>query len=61
MKAMILAALALPVRVLRALGAKHLVLTNAAGSLRAEVGPGRIMADHRSPQFCRPQSLDRAE
>jgi xanthosine phosphorylase len=37
-----------PVRALRAAGAEVLVLTNAAGSLRAEVGPGRLMliADH---------------
>jgi len=37
-----------PVRALKAAGAKVLVLTNAAGSLRAEVGPGSLMAitDH---------------
>src|SRR5581483_3645959 len=37
-----------PVRTLRAAGAHTLVLTNAAGSLRPEVGPGRLMAitDH---------------
>jgi xanthosine phosphorylase len=37
-----------PVRALRAAGAEILVLTNAAGSLRQEVGPGRLMAicDH---------------
>jgi xanthosine phosphorylase len=37
-----------PVRALRAAGAEILVLTNAAGSLRPEVGPGRLMAitDH---------------
>jgi xanthosine phosphorylase len=36
------------VRALRAAGAEILVLTNAAGSLRPEVGPGRLMAitDH---------------
>jgi xanthosine phosphorylase len=41
-------ALRVPVRALRAAGAEILVLTNAAGSLRAEVGPGRLMAitDH---------------
>jgi xanthosine phosphorylase len=41
-------ALRAPVRALRAAGAKVLVLTNAAGSLRPEVGPGRLMAiaDH---------------
>ena len=39
---------ALPVRALRAAGASILVLTNAAGSLRPEVGPGSLMAitDH---------------
>jgi xanthosine phosphorylase len=37
-----------PVRALRAAGAEVLVLTNAAGSLRPELGPGRLMliADH---------------
>lgn len=37
-----------PVRWLRAAGAEILVQTNAAGSLRAEVGPGSLMAitDH---------------
>ena len=37
-----------PVRALRAAGAEILVLTNAAGSLRAEAGPGALMAitDH---------------
>jgi xanthosine phosphorylase len=37
-----------PVRALCAAGAEILVLTNAAGSLRPEVGPGRLMliADH---------------
>ena len=37
-----------PVRALRAAGAEVLLLTNAAGSLRAEVAPGSLMAitDH---------------
>jgi xanthosine phosphorylase len=37
-----------PVRALRAAGAEILVLTNAAGSLRAELEPGRLMliTDH---------------
>lgn len=37
-----------PVRALRAAGADILVLTNAAGSVRREVGPGRLMliTDH---------------
>ena len=41
-------ALRVPVRALFAAGAELLVLTNAAGSLRPEVGPGRLMAisDH---------------
>ena len=36
-------ALRAPVRTLRAAGAELLLATNAAGSLRAEVGPGRLM------------------
>jgi xanthosine phosphorylase len=42
------AAVRTPIRTLRQLGAEILLLTNAAGSLRAEVGPGRLMliADH---------------
>jgi xanthosine phosphorylase len=32
-----------PVRALRAAGAEILLLTNAAGSLRADLGPGRLM------------------
>ena len=41
-------ALRAPVRALRAAGAEILVITNAAGSLRADVGPGSLMAitDH---------------
>ena len=37
-----------PVRTLKALGCEILVLTNAAGSLRAEIGAGRValIADH---------------
>jgi xanthosine phosphorylase len=37
-----------PVRALRAAGAEAILVTNAAGSLRAEVGPGSLMAisDH---------------
>jgi xanthosine phosphorylase len=37
-----------PIRALKAAGAEILVLTNAAGSLRPEVGPGRLMliTDH---------------
>ena len=37
-----------PIRALRAAGAEILVVTNAAGSLRAEIGPGRLMliTDH---------------
>lgn len=42
------AAMREPIRTLRALGAEVVVLTNAAGSLRPDVGPGRLMAvtDH---------------
>jgi xanthosine phosphorylase len=42
------AAMAVPIRALKAAGAEHLLLTNAAGSLRPEVGPGRLMmiTDH---------------
>ena len=45
-------ALRVPVRALRAAGASILVLTNAAGSLRPEVGPGSLMAitDHINMQ-----------
>ena len=41
-------ALRTPIRALRQAGAEFLVLTNAAGSLRDEVGPGSLMAitDH---------------
>jgi xanthosine phosphorylase len=37
-----------PIRALRAAGAEIIVLTNAAGSVRPEVGPGRLMliTDH---------------
>lgn len=40
--------LAVPVRTVRALGAESLVLTNAAGSLNPQAGPGELMAltDH---------------
>jgi len=42
------AAIRVPIRTLRALGAEILVLTNAAGSLRPDVGPGQLMliTDH---------------
>ena len=42
------AAMRAPLGVARALGVRALLLTNAAGSLRAEVGPGRLvaLADH---------------
>jgi xanthosine phosphorylase len=41
-------AMRIPIRTLKRLGADALLVTNAAGSLRAEVGPGRLMAitDH---------------
>ena len=42
------AAMRVPIATLRALGCDTLLLTNAAGSLRSEVGPGEIMlvSDH---------------
>jgi xanthosine phosphorylase len=45
-------AVRVPVRALRAAGASVLVLTNAAGSLRPDVGPGSLMAitDHINMQ-----------
>jgi xanthosine phosphorylase len=45
-----------PVRTLRLLGAEILVLTNAAGSLRAEAGPGSLVAlsDHINMQGFNP-------
>jgi xanthosine phosphorylase len=41
-------AITTPVRTLKALGAEYLVLTNAAGSLRPEAGPGSLVCitDH---------------
>ena len=41
-------AMRVPIRTLKRLGADALLVTNAAGSLRPEVGPGRLMAitDH---------------
>jgi purine-nucleoside phosphorylase len=41
-------AMAVPIATLAALGVKRLVLTNAAGSLRADVGPGTpmLITDH---------------
>jgi xanthosine phosphorylase len=41
-------AMRVPIRTLKRLGAEAVFITNAAGSLRAEVGPGRLMAitDH---------------
>jgi xanthosine phosphorylase len=40
--------LAVPVRTIRALGAESIILTNAAGSLNPQAGPGNLMAltDH---------------
>jgi xanthosine phosphorylase len=42
------AAIRVPMRTLKALGAEAVLLTNAAGSLQPDVGPGRLMAlsDH---------------
>lgn len=49
-------AVVLPVRVLRALGAETLVVTNAAGSLDKRRPPGTLMAirDHVDLQFANP-------
>lgn len=43
-----LAAMMVPIRALKSAGAEILILTNAAGSLRPEIGPGRLAAisDH---------------
>ena len=43
-----------PLEVLRALGAGTLILTNAAGSFRADIPPGELML------ICRPHQLLRA-
>jgi xanthosine phosphorylase len=49
-------AMAAPVRALKLLGADILIATNAAGSLRTEVGPGALMliADHINMQAGNP-------
>jgi xanthosine phosphorylase len=46
----------LPVRTFAALGVESLLLTNAAGSLRTEVGPGRLMliTDHLNLMWTNP-------
>ena len=50
------ASVVLPVRVLHLLGARHLLLTNAAGSLDPRNPPGTLMAirDHINLQFANP-------
>lgn len=50
------AAIVLPVRVLHGLGARWLLVTNAAGSLDRRVGPGSLMAirDQINLQFANP-------
>lgn len=50
------ASVVLPVRVLHLLGARHLLLTNAAGSLHPRNPPGTLMAirDHINLQFASP-------
>ena len=50
------AAITTPIRMLRLLGAEILVLTNAAGSLRPEAGPGSLVAlsDHINLQGFNP-------
>ena len=49
-------AMAAPIRALKLLGAEILIATNAAGSLRAEIGPGAMMlvADHINMQAGNP-------
>ncbi len=50
------AAVKLPIRTFAALGAETVLLTNAAGSLRPEVGPGSLMVitDHLNFQWMNP-------
>jgi xanthosine phosphorylase len=50
------AVIRLPIRTFAALGAEALVLTNAAGSLRPEAGPGSLMliTDHLNFQWTNP-------
>jgi xanthosine phosphorylase len=50
------AVIKLPVRTFRALGVETLLLTNAAGSLRAEAGPGSLMliTDHLNFMWTNP-------
>ena len=54
-------AIATPIRTLKLLGAEALVLTNAAGSLRAEAGPGSLVAHLRPHQHARLQPAHRAQ
>lgn len=50
------AAITTPIRTLKLLGVKQLLLTNASGSLRPEVGPGSLVlvSDHINFQFGNP-------
>jgi len=50
------AVIKLPIRTFRALGAEAILLTNAAGSLRPEAGPGSLMVitDHLNFQWTNP-------
>ena len=50
------AVIKLPIRTFRALGAETLLVTNAAGSLRPEAGPGSLMlvTDHLNLQWTNP-------
>ncbi len=50
------AVIKLPIRTFKALGAEALLLTNAAGSLRLEVGPGSLMliTDHLNFMWTNP-------
>ncbi len=48
--------IAVPIRTFRALGVKRLIVTNAAGSLRKNMGPGSLMVieDHINLSGCNP-------
>ena len=53
------AAMRLPLEVLKALGAEALIATNAAGSLRPDIRPGRSDAAVGPHQLFRPEPADR--
>ena len=49
----------LPTRLMGLLGAKKIILTNAAGGVNYNFKPGRFYAHHRSHHNCGPESTDR--